>query len=125
MNNPTNIQSIMNNTFKMHPLGQNSYVTIICNVRIINEKYYIDFDYTYSSDINTAEKKNNILKCLDLYDTNLDEPYNGDIIHKNVFTDNLVTYLCMSNEELQKVSGNVNEENYRLNLIKCVQSLWD
>ena len=28
-------------------------------------------------------------------------------------------------EELQKVSGNVNEENYRLNLIKCVQSLWD
>ena len=88
-------------------------------------QHYIDFDYTYSSNTNTDKKKNNLLKCLDLYDTNLDEPYSGDIIHKNIFTDNLVTYLCMNNEELQKVSGNVNEENYRLNLIKCVQSLWD
>ena len=40
MNNPTNIQPIMNNTFKMHPLGQNSYVTIICNIRITTIMVY-------------------------------------------------------------------------------------
>tara|TARA_Y100000589_G_C26738384_1_gene460643 strand:+ start:162 stop:521 length:360 start_codon:yes stop_codon:yes gene_type:complete len=115
----------MTNTFIIHPNGLECYVKITCNINLNRDKYVIDYVYDYSSTINTPIKQINILKYLELYDSELKEPYSGDIIHRNSLSEQLVKYLCMSDKELEKHSGNVQAENYRVSVIKSIQLLWD
>ena len=115
----------LSNTFIIHPNGNEYYVKIKCNVNIRNNTYVIDYKYEFSDIINTTKKKISLLKLLELYDKDLEEPYDGDIIHKNSLSEQLVRYLTMSDEELSKVCGNVHHENYRINIIKSIQLLWD
>ena len=116
----------MTNTFIIHPNGLECYVKITCNITINRgNKYIIDYIYDYSNTINTPLKQTNILKYLELYDSELKEPYSGDIIHRNSLSEQLVKYLCMSDEDLEKHSGNVQAENYRVSVIKSIQLLWD
>ena len=49
----------------------------------------------------------------------------GDIVYKNGLTEQLIKYICMSDEDLSKVSGNVHCESYRLSIIKSIQLFWD
>lgn len=115
----------MTNTFIIHPNGLECYVKITCNINVNCDKYVIDYTYDYSNTINTPLKKINILKNLELYDSELKEPYSGDIIHRNSLSEQLIKYLCMSDKDLEKYSGNVQAESYRINIIKSIQLLWD
>ena len=51
--------------------------------------------------------------------------YKGEIIHKNSLTEQLISYMLLSDEELEKFSGRVMSECYRLNLINTIKLLWD
>lgn len=115
----------MTNTFLIHPLGSNNYVEINCNVNITKNTYEINYTYDFPEKINTSHEKNSILKILELYDKDTESPYNGNIIYKNTLTEQLIQYLCMSDEDLSLVSGNVHYEDYRLSIIKSIQLLWD
>ena len=119
------MNSTMTNTFIIHPNGLECYVKITCNINVDRDKYVIDYVYDYSDTLNTLKKKINILKYLELYDSELKEPYSGDIIHKNSLSEQLIKYLCMSDKDLEKYSGNVQAESYRINIIKSIQLLWD
>ena len=115
----------LKNKFIIHPLGSDNYVEITCDINVKDTSYEVSYKYSFSEKIDTVEKKINILKKLELYDNDTMEPYEGDIIYKNSLSEQLIKYLCMSNEDLSKVSGNVHHENYRLSIIKSIQLLWD
>ena len=112
------------NTFRLHPLGENLYVDIIFKVEEKKNTYYIKFEYNFEDNLN--EKKNDtIMKKLNLYDNMIESYYEGDIIHKNSLTEQLISYMLLSDEELEKCSGRVMSECYRLNLINTIKLLWD
>lgn len=121
----TSTQEVINNTFILHPNGSNDYVTITCNIIIKETTYTLDYKYTFPEKINTIEKKINILKKLELYDNYIQAPYEGDIVYKNSLTEQLIKYICMSDDDLSKVSGNVHCESYRLSIIKSIQLFWN
>ena len=112
------------NTFRLHPLGDNLYVDINFKVEEKNNKYYIDFEYNFEDNLN-EKIKNNIIKKLNLYDNMIESYYEGEIIHKNSLTEQLISYMLLSDEELEKFSGHVMTECYRLNLINTIKLLWD
>ena len=113
------------NKFIIHANGSNNYIEIICDINIKETTYEVNYKYKFSEKIDTIEKKISILKILELYDNDAMNPYEGDIIYKNSLSEQLIKYLCMSDEDLSKVSGNVHYENYRLSIIKSIQLLWD
>ena len=121
----TSTHEVINNTFILHPNGSDDYVSITCKITIKDTTYVLDYKYTFPEKINTSEKKTNILKKLELYDNDTQAPYEGDIIYKNGLTEQLIKYICMSDEDLSKVSGNVHCESYRLSIIKSIQLFWD
>lgn len=115
----------LTNTFIIHPNGMECYIKINCTINITSNTYAINYKYEFPNTMNTLKKQISLLKLLELYDKDLEEPYDGDIIHKNSLSEQLVRYLTMSDEELSKVCGNVHHENYRINIIKSIQLLWD
>lgn len=118
-------ESFINNTFILHPNGSDDYVTITCNITIKETKYVLDYKYTFPEKNNTIQKKMSILKKLELYDNDTQAPYEGDIVYKNGLTEQLIKYICMGDDDLSKVSGNVHCESYRLSIIKSIQLFWD
>lgn len=112
------------NTFRLHPLGETLYVDITFKVKEKDNKYHIDFEYSFEN--NLDEKiKNNIIKKLNLYDNMIESYYEGEIINKNSLTEQLMSYMLLSDQELEKFSGRVIAECYRLNLINTIKLLWD
>tara|TARA_Y100000389_G_C17291300_1_gene428172 strand:- start:211 stop:555 length:345 start_codon:yes stop_codon:yes gene_type:complete len=111
------------NTFRLHPLNEENYVIVIFNVEEKNGKYYISFKYKFEDLDQKIEC--NIMKKLNLYDKELDIYYEGDIIHINSLTKELVSYMLLSEKELEKHSGRITSECYRLNLINMIKLLWD
>ena len=122
---PQQAYKFMTTQFIIHPNGSDNYVKITCDINIKETTYEISYKYKFSEKIDTIEKKTSILKILELYDNDTRSPYEGDIIYKNSLSEHLIKYLCMSDEDLSKVSGNVHYENYRLSIIKSIQLLWD
>jgi hypothetical protein len=112
------------NTFRLYPLGEDLYVNVIFKVEEKKNKYYIDFEYNFEDKLSET-LKNNIMKNLNLYDNTIDSYYEGDIIHKNSLTEQLISYMLLSDEELKKYSGYVMSECYRLSLINTIKLLWD
>jgi len=49
----------------------------------------------------------------------------GEIIAKNELADKLIEFLTMSNSELEKVSGSVFVEDYRVQIMKSIALFWD
>ena len=112
------------NTFRLHPLGETLYVDITFKVKEKNNKYNIDFEYSFED--NLDEKiKNNIMKKLNLYNNMIESYYEGEVIHKNSFTEQLISYMLLPDQELEKFSGRIVAECYRLNLINTIKLLWD
>ena len=122
---PRQAYKFMTTQFIIHPLGSDNYVEITCDINIKETTYEVSYKYRFSEKIDTVEKEISILKILELYDNDAMDPYEGDIIYKNSLSEHLIKYLCMSDEDLSKVSGNVHYENYRLSIIKSIQLLWD
>ena len=114
------------NTFKLYPLGDNTQFIIITFSYIIkNNCYHIDFKYDFPSNIDTPQKKIKIAKYFGLYDNDLLDFYQGDIIHKNSMTEQIISYMLLNDDDLQTKSGNVTPDSYRISLIKMIQLLWD
>lgn len=112
------------NTFRLHPLAEDDYVDIIYTVEEKNNKYYINFKYKFEDNLD-QKIECGIMKKLNLYDKELDIYYEGDIIHINSLTKELVSYMLLSDEELENHSGHVTSECYRLTLINMIKLLWD
>ena len=112
------------NTFRLRPLNEENYITVIFNVEEKNDKYYINFDYKFEDKLD-KNIEFNIMKKLNLYDKELDIYYEGDIIHINSLTKELISYMLLSDDELEKHSGHVTSDCYRIILINMIKMLWN
>jgi len=114
------------NTFKLRTIESiNDYVEVTFSFVEKNKCYNISLTYKYSSELNTLEKKKIFMDKLELYDSNYDSFYEGDIIYKNPLTEQLIFLMMLSDSNLKTYSGNVTSECYRLVLIKTIKLLWD
>ncbi len=50
---------------------------------------------------------------------------NGEIIKKNVMTTEMINALCMTNNELEAISGNTTSYRYRTNIMNAIALFWD
>ena len=50
---------------------------------------------------------------------------NGEIVKKNNITTELVNGLCMTNDEINSISGNTTSYRYRLNIMNAIAMFWD
>lgn len=120
----TTTKEVINNTFILHPNGSNDCVAITCEITIKKTTYILDYKYTFPEKNNTIQQNMSILKKLELYDNDTQAPYEGDYVYKNGLTEQLIKYICMSDTDLSKVSGNIHYESYRLSIIKSIQLFW-
>ena len=90
-----------------------------------NNCYYINFSYTFPSELSTNSDRIMFMKSLDLYDRNIEHYYVGDIIRKNPMTEQLIKLMMLNDENLKTHSGQVNTQCYRLSLIGIIKLLWD
>ena len=49
----------------------------------------------------------------------------GDIVVKNLMTENMVNYLLMNTDELSVYTGTTSPMTYRANIMKMITMLWD
>lgn len=123
----TNVMTTRENTFKvLHP--NNNYLQINIIIKELNYnsegcKYDISLSYLFDEKI-AYSSRTNYIKYLNLFDDD-GNYYGGDIIHKNELTEKLVEYLLMTDEELQKYSGRITSDCYRINLIQSINLFWD
>ena len=95
----------------------------VTKVQYTSGKKYFDITYSskYSDDsLNGSQKINPLYRI----ESN-EEIYQGDIIYVNPFTEKLVEYLLMSNDNLSEVSGMVTVEQYKEQIIKTINLFWD
>jgi len=109
---------------------ENEYCEITVNVKKIKyqngELYYdIDYKYKYSHKNNQNCKQSNPLVAINESENNGEEMYNGDIIHVNSLTDQMINYLLMSYSELEKYSGHNTPQQYKTQIIKAINLFWD
>lgn len=114
----------MENTFKLQIIDNNTYIQIYTNIILSNNYYKISFTYDFSPDIDTSKKKIKLLKYFGLYDSDIQDYYQGDIIFKNSFTEQLISYLLLNDDNLKTKTGNLDSQSYRLSLIRTIQLLW-
>lgn len=50
---------------------------------------------------------------------------NGEVIKKNVMTTEMINALCMTNNELEAISGNTTSYRYRTNIMNAIALFWD
>jgi hypothetical protein len=79
--------------------------------------YHINISIVFDNEI-----CKNLNPLLDLNINN--QPYTGDIIVSNSFTDELIKYLLMSYEELSNYSGYSTPEYYKRQIIKTISLFW-
>jgi len=96
------------------------------------------FDITYecnfipceklSEKVNNDFKKGsypfNELKQFETYKGEFDN-YEGEIIYNNLLTSQMVNFLLMDYEELEKVSGLSTVQRYKINIILSIRNFWD
>ena len=49
----------------------------------------------------------------------------GDIVVKNLMTENMINYLLMNTDELSVYTGTTSPMTYRANIMKMITMLWD
>ena len=85
----------------------------------------VDYKYKYSHKNNQNCKQSNPLVAINESENNGEEMYNGDIIHVNSLTDQMINYLLMSYSELEKYSGHNTPQQYKTQIIKAINLFWD
>ena len=85
------------------------------------QKYNISIEYEFDPEI---KNKLQFLQNLDLLDEH-NEAYSGDIIHYNSLTNEMIKYLIMDNTELEKYSGRITPDRYKLQIIQSLKYFWD
>jgi len=114
------------NQFKLTSIGNNdTSVEVTFNFIEKNNCFDISLSYKYSDDLNTLEKQKHFMSNQELYDSEYDSFYEGDIICKNPMTIELISLMMLSDSNLKTHSGHVTAESYRLSLIKMIKLLWD
>ena len=119
----------MQNTSNNFPLSTFDDYSIKINVKFSyiekNNCYNIMFFYTFPPELSTDYERVIFMKRLGLYDTTIDNYYEGDIIRKNPMTEELIKLMMLNDENLKTHSGHVTSECYRLSLIGIIKLLWD
>lgn len=112
-------------TFRFH--DPNIFSTSLdnyCDIKItVSEKlyesgeifYYIDYEDTYSD-------KNKAKHCHPLYGN---DDMDGEIIVKNPLSEQLVNFLLMDYDKLEKFSGNSTSEHYKSCVMRSISNFWD
>ena len=90
-----------------------------------NGCYIILFSYEFPKKLQTYEKQKLLMKQFELYDEINNSYYEGDIIKKNIMTEQLINLMMLNDENLETHCGNVSVHSYRLTLIKIIKLLWD
>ena len=80
--------------FQYFNINLSGSLIIFCNVAFLSEGIISTSLFVFLYIIN-----------LNLYDNTIDSYYEGDIIHKNSLTEQLISYMLLSDEELKKYSG--------------------
>ena len=99
-----------------------------CEITIrVFEKYYnnttyydITYDFSYSNPNDQAQKCNPFIQM----DNNIQHS-DGEIIVKNSFTQELIKYLLMDFDELEKYSGLSTPNYYKIKIIQAISLFWD
>ena len=118
-------------TDDLHDISNNGpRVNVYINVDLLqysNGKQYYDIEYKYNFDkgnlTNTHDinmQKNNILSF-----GLSEESMKGDIIFKNDMTSNMITYLLMDDDILEKYTGNSTAQYYRKKIMISLSNFWD
>ena len=126
----TKLLEVVNNKFKFNEIlysiiDDNIYCLIDITVKKLqydNLKIYYDISYKYINSVDNEICKN-LNPLLDLKIN--DQPYTGDIIVSNSFTDELIKYLLMPYEELSNYSGHSTPEYYKRQIIKTISLFLD
>ena len=114
------------NQFKLTSIGNNdTSVEVTFNFIEKNNCFDISFSYKYSHELDTLEKQKNFMSNHELYDSEYDSFYEGDIISKNPMTIELIALMMLSDSNLVIHSGHVTAGSYRLSLIQMIKLLWD
>ena len=90
-----------------------------------NGYYIILFSYEFPKKLQTYEEQKLLMKQFGLYDQSTDSYYEGDIIKKNLMTEQLINLMMLNDENLETHSGNINSHCYRLSLIEIIKLLWN
>ena len=98
------------------------------NVKVEKKKYkdvklyyYVDYNYKYSVENKKHQKANPLIPLTE----ETDEIYDGDIIVVNELTDQLINYLLMPFDQLQKYTGNSTPQHYKTKIIESIKLFWD
>tara|TARA_B100001094_G_C17544829_1_gene490897 strand:- start:85 stop:432 length:348 start_codon:yes stop_codon:yes gene_type:complete len=91
----------------------------------INGYYNIIFNYEFPKELKTYNQQKILMKQFGLYDQSTDSYYEGDIIKKNLMTEQLINLMMLNDENLETHSGNINSHCYRLSLIEIIKLLWN
>lgn len=99
-----------------------------CDITIkVDEKYYnnttyynISYNFSYSNPNDLAYKCNPFKQI----DTNI-QHCDGEIIVKNSFTQEMIKYLLMDFNELEKYSGLSTPNYYKIQIIQAISLFWD
>ena len=110
------------NTFTVSSIGEDNQIEITFSVEEKNDRYNTKFEYKFSDSYTKLEAKITMMKQLDLYIN--EQFYSGDTICKNELSEKLISYMLLSDEELNKISGRTYVKCYRLILIHMIKLLW-
>jgi hypothetical protein len=106
------------------------FVNVSINVNLLqylNGRQYYDIEYKYTFDKGNLTDINNIkMHKRNILSFGLrEESMNGDIIFKNDMISNMITYLLMDDDTLEKYSGNSTAQCYRKNIMISLSNFWD
>ena len=143
----TNTQIISNITkiFRFYDLFDNQetvWCDVSINVKQLNyqsgqEFYDITYNYVYSNNLHTLtsndendenDENDKIYRTNPFYYKNTiitQDMLDGVIIAKNSMTDEMVKYLLMDFEELDKYIGNTWNVQYKANIMFALAFMWD
>ena len=126
--NNININSITKNFRFIDEFDSNN--NEFCDITIkVDEPYYnnttyynISYNFSYSNPNDLAYKCNPFMR-MDM-DSNI-QHCEGEIIVKNSFTQEMIKYLLMDFNELEKYSGVSTPNYYKIQIIQAISLFWD
>lgn len=106
-----------------YEMSNNNY----CDIEItVKEKLYNNGNtYYYISYKNTYSDKCKASHCHPLSEKAYEKHMEGEIIIKNPLTEQLVKFLLMDFESLEKFSGNSMGEHYKGCIMRSICNFWD
>ena len=107
--------------------------TVWCDIHIVVEElqyengnvyYMLKYDNTFSNPDEIS--KGEVNSAHPFYgNKTFSSRVSGDIVVKNLMTENMINYLLMNTDELSVYTGTTSPMTYRANIMKMITMLWD